>query len=251
MKTFQELLTISGQLSEELKSIEAWFKNSRAELCSLFTGSRFSEETREKQKAYHDQEQEKQERKNKIEIMLRILRDNMRVAYFNETMPTILDVLRKYENKPFGPKTEKAINDELLQRCNIKITIHAEPDYRSDELKISTWPGSPACRFGYGDLTILTNYDATKTGGNKDQKRPMLGGTTGNRIVTHPLEAYRLYNCKNYVEGYEDRAKDILEQFKALQEQQKQFEAGMDDLNKVLPSGIDYLSHQSMRWYLT
>lgn len=251
MKTFQELVTIQAQLLEELKAIEKWFDNSRAELCSLFTGSRFSEETRKKQKAYHDQEQEKSERKQVIEIALKILKDNLRVAYFKETMPTILEVLKKYEGKPYGEKTAAAINEELVQLARIKISIRMEPDYSSDEMQIIAFTGSPAYRFGYNELKVLTNFDTTKQGTNKDQKRPMLGGKTGNRIITYPMEVYRLYNCKNYVEDYEDRAKDIWEQFKALREQQKQFEAGMDDLNKALPSGIDYLHHQAMRWYLT
>lgn len=42
-----------------------------------------------------------------LTITIKILNSNAKIALYSETLPIVLEVLAKYKNKPYGPKTEK------------------------------------------------------------------------------------------------------------------------------------------------
>lgn len=64
-------------------------------------------------------------KKEDLEIAIKILNSNAKIALFNEVMPQVLEVLAKYKNKPYGPKTEQKIKDEIKEKtkCGFYISV--------------------------------------------------------------------------------------------------------------------------------
>lgn len=58
-----------------------------------------------------------------LTITIKILNSNAKIALFNEVMPQVLEVLAKYKNKPYGPKTEEKIRDEIKEKINCSFYI--------------------------------------------------------------------------------------------------------------------------------
>ena len=59
-----------------------------------------------------------EEKKKDLQITIKILNSNAKIALFNETVPVILEVLEKYKNKPYGPKTDnQAVITPIRNYC--------------------------------------------------------------------------------------------------------------------------------------
>ena len=69
-----------------------------------------------------------------LQITIKILNSNAKIALFNEVMPQVLEVLAKYKNKPYGPKTEQKIRDEIKEKTNCSFYISDR--YNSQEYHI-------------------------------------------------------------------------------------------------------------------
>lgn len=231
MKTFDELVQEAANVAQEIKTIEQWFTDSRENVREMINAGRI-EEYKTMRKDAEAQEIEKSKRLELLKVAQKILKDNIRVAYFTETMPIVLEVLRKYEGKPIGEKTEAKIRDELKEQ-GIYFSINYGGQYSSDYIHFSPLAGADY-GFKYDDMKIMTKYD----GGNK---RPMFGGTNGNRLIVYDLDMYYLYWCSDYVDDYMFRADSILYRYKELKEQRERLEAEYKSLNDLLPRSMERL----------
>ena len=231
MKTFAALVQEAADAAQEIKTIEQWFTDSRANVREMINSGRI-EDYKSMRKDMEAQEIEKSKRMELLKVAQKILKDNIRVAYFTETMPKVLEVLKKYEGKPIGEKTEAKIREELKKQ-GIYFSIHVEPYYRSDS--ISIMPVDRPYMFSYDDMTVYTKHD----GGNK---RPMLGGTQGNRLIVYDLDMYYLNWCSDYVDDYMFRANSILYRYKELKEQREKLEQEYKSFNDLLPRSMNRLN---------
>lgn len=64
-----------------------------------------------------------------------ILKNNYRIALFDETMPAVVAVLNKYNGKPYGEKTRAKIRDEIKDAAGVYFYINCRS--WCDELVIS------------------------------------------------------------------------------------------------------------------
>ena len=61
---------------------------------------------------------EYRKRIEKCVLKIKYLKNNAKIALFNEAMPSVLKVLSKYEGKPYGKKTEEKIANEVKEKTN-------------------------------------------------------------------------------------------------------------------------------------
>lgn len=234
MKTFETLVNELKALEDETKAIESWMDENEDNLQCLIRAKRI-EEYKTMRKETETQEIEKSKRLELLKVAQKILKDNIRVAYFTETMPKVLEVLKKYEGKPIGEKTEAKIRAELKER-GIYFSINYGGKYGSDYIHISPVEGANNnyWYFSYDETKVLTKYD----GG---EKRPMLGGNGGNRLIVYDPDIYYLSWCSDYVDDYMFRANTILYKYKELKEQRERLEAEYKSLNDLLPRSMERL----------
>ena len=241
MKTFQELLNDSRNMSAEADACMKFLREeARTRYIAitggrLFRGADLTEDQRAALQELHAEEKEKSDRYNLLKVALRVLFDNIRIAYFQETMPKVLEVLKKYHNKPYGPVLKQKIQEEL-KPLGVYMYISTEPEYRSDEMHLR--PVNPPYLFGNDEMTVLTLFQGA---GDDRQKLPMLGGTTGNRLQVYGIEKYKLHNCKNYAEDPEEVAAELCARYDRIKEQFDQMEKDLRALNDMLPARIDWI----------
>lgn len=241
MKTFQELLNDSRNMSAEadacLKFLQEDARTRYIAITGgrLFRGADLTEDQRAALQELHAEENEKSDRYNLLKVALRVLFDNIRIAYFQETMPKVLEVLKKYHNKPYGPVLKQKISDEL-KALGVYIYISTEPEYRSDEIHLQ--PVKNYHMFGNDDMTIVTRF---RVDGSEREKLPILGGTTGNRLQVYSFDNYMLQNCGNYAEDPEAVAAELCAQYDKVKEQFDRLESDLRALNDNLPSHINWI----------
>lgn len=72
-------------------------------------------ERHEKRKTVENKIVKLEEKKKDLQITIKILNSNAKIALYNEVMPQVLEVLAKYKNKPYGPKTEEKDGIKLIE----------------------------------------------------------------------------------------------------------------------------------------
>jgi hypothetical protein len=244
MKTFHELNEEYARNGAEINKIEEFFKGEYRTRLIAITGGRLlrkGESTEEQKKALDElgrEEKEKNDRLNVLKVAQRVLYENIRQAYFVETMPKVLEVFNKFKGKPIGEVTAAKIND-ALKPSGVRVWIHAEPDYRSDELHLS--PISCPYFFRSDDLTVTVK--------RKDgEKQPILAGSTGNRLQVYDLDQYALAWCGDYVEDYMSRAAALEEEYKEIQAQYKEIEEKIKSINEKLPKSIGSVLPENLHY---
>lgn len=244
MKTFYELKEEYSRNGAEIKKIEEFFRGEAHTRYIAITGGKLlpkSKRTDEQEKMLDElmkEEKAKSDRLNVLKLGQRILYENIRQAYFIETMPKVLDVFDKFKGKPIGEATAAKIN-EALKPSGVRVWIHAEPEYRSDELHLS--PISCPYFFRTDDLTVTVK--------RKDgEKQPILAGTTGNRLQVYELDQYTLSWCGDYVEDYMSRAAALEEEYKEIQAQYKEIEAKIKAINEKLPKSMGSVLPENLHY---
>ena len=176
-----------------------------------------------------------------LEIETKIRHDNIRRMIYNEALPIALDILRKYNGKPYGEKTKTKISAEMKARCNCSLYLYS--GYHED---ISITPlnedGNNHYYFKYDDFRIYAKY-------RNGEKRPAL---SADNKINGAITADDIYlsNCPAIVADPAARAAEILAAFTELKRKQDQFEREITQFNNLLPSGIERRHISSFRNYL-
>lgn len=244
MKTFFELKEEYARNGAEIEKIEEFFSGEAHARYIAIAGGKLlpkSKRTDEQEKMLDElmkEEKAKSDRLNVLKLGQRILYENIRQAYFMETMPKVLEVFEKFKGKPIGEVTAAKIN-EALKPSGVRVWINAEPEYRSDELHIS--PIASPYFFRTDDLTVTVK--------RKDgEKQPILAGTTGNRLQVYELDQYALAYCGDYVEDYMSRAAALEEEYKEIQAQYKEIEAKIKSINEKLPKSMGSVLPENLHY---
>lgn len=164
------------------------------------------------------------EKKRDLQITLKILQNNAKIALFNEVMPVVLKVLAKYNGKPYGTKTKQKISDEVKEktRCRFYIASRYGCSYSFDIY--------PSEGNEYG-VTCGTVYK----GG--EQKQILID----NKIQPVKFEEIELYYIdKEYVTDIPQRVETLKSLYKDAVTKQEELKAACDSFNK-LAVGINHI----------
>lgn len=119
MKKFTEILKEVNKTYQTIKEVEEKSK----ELQNTYLTIMDLKERHEKRKAVENDIARIEEKKKDLQITVKILNSNAKIALYNEVMPEVLEVLAKYKNKPYGSKTEQKIKDEIKEKTNCSFYI--------------------------------------------------------------------------------------------------------------------------------
>lgn len=161
-----------------------------------------------------------------LTISIKLLNSNAKIALFNEVMPQVLDVLAKYKNKPYGPKTEQKIKDEIKEKtkCGFYISVR----YSSQEYHV--FP----LEFNGNTYDIVCG---TKFIDGKQKKL-----LEDNKIQVPELKDLTLfYTSKEYIDNIPKRIKELKKLYKKAYEKQKELDGICGEFNSLAVGNIKHI----------
>lgn len=202
MKKFTEILKEVNKTYQTIKEVEEKTK----ELQNTYLNIVSLKERHEKRKTVEDDLIRLEEKKKDLQITIKILNSNAKIALYNETMPKVLEVLAKYKGKPYGPKTEEKIKDEIKEKTNCSFYISTR--YCSQSYHIIP-------------LEFSNNYNiecGTKCIDGKQKKL-----LEENKIQVIEFNDFTLYyTSKEYIDNIPKRIKELKKLYKKAYEKQQE-----------------------------
>ena len=219
MKKFNEIIREVNKTQQKIKEVDKKEK----QLQNTYLNIIDIKERHEKRKTVENEIVRLEEKNKDLQITIKILNSNAKIALFNETLPVILEVLAKYKNKPYGPKTEHKIKDEIKEKTNCGFYISSR--YSSQEYHI--FP----LEFISNDYNIVcgTKYIEGK------QKKLL----DDNKIQVPELDDLTIYySSKEYIDNIPKRIKELKKLYKKAYEKQKELEKICSEYNSLTVGNI-------------
>lgn len=219
MKKFNAIIKEVKQTQQKINELEEKTKQIR----NTYKNIMDIKERHEKMKTVENEIVRLEEKKEDLQITIKILNSNAKIALFNEVMPQVLEVLAKYKSKPYGPKTEQKIKDEIKEKtgCGFYISVR----YSSQEYHI--FP----LEFISNDYNIVcgTKYIDGK------QKNLL----EDNKIKVPELNDLTIYySSKDYIDNIPKRIKDLKRLYKKAYEKQQELEKICIEYNSLTVGNI-------------
>lgn len=161
-----------------------------------------------------------------LTISIKILNSNAKLSLYNEALPVVLEVLAKYKSKPYGPKTEEKIRDEIKEKTNCSFYISDR--YNSQEYHIIP--------LEYSGNTYNIECGAKYIDGK--QKKLL----DENKIQVLELSDITLYYAsKEYIDNIPKRIKDLKRLYKKAYEKQQELADLCSEYNNLAVGNIKYI----------
>ena len=219
MKKFTEILKDVSKAYQTIKKID----EKTEELQNTYLNIVNLKERHEKRKDVENYLVRLEEKKKDLQITIKILNSNAKIALFNEAMPIVLEVLTKYKNKPYGPKTEEKIKDEIKEKTNCSFYIstrYSSQSYHIIPLEFSN-----------------NNYNiecGTKCIDGKQKK--LLDENKIQVLNFNDLTLY--YTSKEYIDNIPKRIKELKRLYKKAYEKQQELAAICSEYNNLAVGNI-------------
>ena len=220
MEKFVNILAEIDKTREAIKTAKA----KEDELVDHYTSMSDLKERCEAKKATENDMIKISEKKQDLQITLKILQNNAKIALFNEVMPVALEVLSKYNGKPYGTKTKQKISDEVKEKTNCRFYISSR--YDSDSFDI--YPSDASNEY---NISCGTDYT------NGSHKQILID----NKIQPVKFEEVQpYYISREYVTDIPQRVETLKSLYKEAVAKQEELKAVCDSFNK-LAVGIDHI----------
>lgn len=218
MKKFNAIIREVKQTQQKINELEEKTK----QLQNTYLNIMDLKERHEKRKNVENELLRLEEKKKDLQITIKILNSNAKIALYNETLPLVLEVLAKYKNKPYGPKTEEKIRDEIKEKtnCSFYISTRYTQEYHIIPLEFS-------------------NNDYNIECGSKiiDGKHKKL--LDENKIQVLEFNDLTIcYSSKEYIENIPKRIKDLKRLYKKAYEKQQELAAICSEYNSLCVGSI-------------
>ena len=218
MKKFNAIIREVNQTRQKIKEVEEKTKEIRKTYLNITD----IKERHEKMKTVENDIVKLEEKKEELQITIKILNSNAKIALFNEITPIVLEVLAKYKNKPYGPKTEQKIRDEIKEKTNCSFFIS---DRYIQEYHIIP------LEFSNNDYNIECGAKCI------DGKRKKL--LDDNKIQVPELNDLTLYyTSKEYIDNIQKRIKELKKLYKKAYEKQQELEKICSKYNSLAVGNI-------------
>lgn len=222
MKKFNEIIKEVNKTYQKIKAVE----EKTNELQSTYLNIVNLKEMHEKRKTVENELIRLEEKKKDLQITIKILNSNAKLSLYNEALPVVLEVLAKYKNKPYGPKTRKKIRDEIKEKINCSFYISDR--YNSQEYHIIP-------------LEFSGNTYNIECGPQYiDGKQKKL--LDDNKIQVLELSDITLYYAsKEYIDNIPKRIKELKKLYKKAYEKQKELDSICKEYNSLVVGNIKHL----------
>lgn len=219
MKKFNEIIKEINKTYQKIKEVEEKTK----ELQNTYLTIVNLKERHEKRKTVENELVRLEEKKKDLQITIKILNSNAKIALYSETLPIVLEVLAKYKNKPYGPKTEEKIKDEIKEKTNCSFYISTR--YSSQEYHIIPLEFSN------------NNYNIECGSKCIDGKQKKL--LDENKIQVLEFNDLALYYAsKEYIDNIPKRIKELKRLYKKAYEKQQELEKICSEYNNLAVGNI-------------
>lgn len=219
MKKFAEILKEVNKTYQTIKETEEKIK----ELQNTYLTIMDLKERHEKRKNVENDIVRLEEKKKDLQITIKILNSNAKIALYNEVMPAALETLAKYKNKSYGPKTEEKIKDEIKEKTNCSFYINSRygsQTYHIIPLEFSVNAYNIECGPKHIDGKQKKLLD--------ENKIQVLGFSD--------IELY--YTSKEYIENIPKRIKELKRLYKKAYEKQQELEKICSEYNNLAVGNI-------------
>lgn len=222
MKKFIDILDEIKQTSDAIRAA----KKHETELVDKYMTTNDIKRRIVAQRIVESEMVENTENIKNLEITIKILKNNAKVALFYEVLPVALDVLAKYEGKPYGEKTKEKISNEVKEKTNCRFYIDSR--YSSHSFEVY-----PVNVFGNDyNISCGTEY----TDGNK---KPLLVDNKIQFVTFEELEVY--YISREYVEDIPGRVEELKAIYKEAVEKQRELETICEKYNTLAVGDIQHI----------
>lgn len=219
MKKFNEIIRDVKQTQQKIQEIEEKTK----ELQNTYLNIMDIKGRHEKRKTVENELVRLEEKKKDLQIAIKILNSNAKIALYSETMPVVLEVLAKYKNKPYGQKTEEKIRDEIKEKTNCSFYISDR--YNSQEYHII--PLEYSCN--------TYNIECGPQYIDGKQKKLL----DENKIQALEFSDITLYyTSKEYIDNIPKRIKELKRLYKKAYEKQQELEKICSEYNSLAVGNI-------------
>ena len=219
MKKFNEIIKEVNKTYQKIKEVEEKTK----ELQNTYLTIMDLKDRHEKRKTVENELVRLEEKKKDLQITIKILNSNAKIALYSETLPIVLEVLAKYKNKPYGPKTEEKIKDEIKEKTNCSFYISTR--YSSQEYHIIPLEFSN------------NNYNIECVSKCIDGKQKKL--LDENKIQVLEFNDLALYYAsKEYIDNIPKRIKELKRLYRKAYEKQQELEKICSEYNNLAVGNI-------------
>lgn len=219
MKKFNEIIIEVKQTQQKINEVEEKTKQLRKTYLNITD----IKKRHEKMKTLENDIVRLEEKKKDLQITIKILNSNAKIALYNEALPVVLEVLAKYKKKPYGPKTEQKIRDEIKEKINCSFYISSR--YSSQEYHIIP------LEFINNDYNIECGPKCI----DGKQKKLLID----NKIQVPELKDLTIYySSKEYIDNIPKRIKDLKRIYKKAYEKQQELEKICSEYNSLTVGSI-------------
>lgn len=158
-----------------------------------------------------------------LTISIKILNSNAKLSLYNEALPVVLEVLAKYKNKPYGPKTEEKIRDEIKEKINCSFYIsdrYNSQEYHIIPLEYSCNTYNIECGSKYID----------------GKQKKLLDENKIQALELNDLTLY--YSSKEYIDNIPKRIKELKRLYKKAYEKQQELDVLCSEYNSLAVGNI-------------
>lgn len=219
MKKFNEIIKEVNKTYQKIKAVE----EKTNELQSTYLNIVNLKERHEKRKTVENELIRLEEKKKDLQITIKILNSNAKLSLYNEALPVVLEVLAKYKNKPYGPKTEEKIRDEIKEKTNCSFYIsekYSSQEYHIIPLEFSGNTYNIECGAKYID----------------GKQKKLLDD---NKIQVLELSDITLYYAsKEYIDNIPKRIKELKRLYKKAYEKQQELSEICSEYNSLVVGNI-------------
>lgn len=219
MKKFNEILKEVNKTYQKIKEVDEKTK----ELQNTYLTIIDIKERHEKRKTVENELVRLEEKKKDLQITIKILNSNAKIALYNETLPIALEVLAKYKNKPYGPRTEEKIKDEIKEKTNCSFYIserYSLQEYHIIPLEFSGNTYNIECGSKYID----------------GKQKKLLDENKIQALEFSDITLY--YTSKEYIDNIQKRIKELKRLYKKAYEKQQELDEICSEYNSLAVGNI-------------
>lgn len=215
MEKYKEMLATIAKTSNEIESTKRSYK----ELESSITGEGPLERFKNR-KALTNDLNALSRKENYLKLVLKLQHYNLQVAALEELKPVIIQILEKYKNKQYGPKTKDKICNEFKELTGFYISFFDKNFYT--EIYVIDY-----------DNHFSLNIDS-------DNDHKVLDN---NRIQLVTADHLRVYRVNEFIENIPDHIEKMKEAYTALQTRYKEFDAAVHNYNELCKGDIETIPY--------
>lgn len=219
MKKFNAIIREVKQTQQKINELEEKTK----QLQNTYLNIMDIKERHEKRKTVENELIRLEEKKNDLQITIKILNSNTKIVLYNDVLPVVLEVLAKYNNKPYGPKTEEKIKDEIKEKTDCSFYIserYSSQEYHIIPLEFSGDTYNIECGAKYID----------------GKQKKLLDENKIQALEFSDITLY--YTSKEYIDNIPKRIKELKRLYKKAYEKQQELAALCSEYNSLAVGNI-------------